>query len=409
MPVGPFDGDIRRNLAAALRREARHYPVVTLTGPRQAGKTTLCRQVFRGKPYLSFESLDTRERAHQDPRGLLAEFPRGAVFDEVQHVPELLSYLQGEVDERPTPGRFVLTGSQQFALSATVSQTLAGRTAVLELLPPSHDEVQRFTKPPQGLWATLFAGSYPRIHDKHIAPTRWFADYIATYVQRDVRQVLAVSDLRTFTTFLRLVAGRTAQELNLSSLGADVGVSYNTIRAWISVLEASYLCVVVPAWHQSQRKRWVKAPKLHFLDSGLVCHLLGIEHASQLTTHPLRGAIFESWVVSEIWKAHTNRGLVPHLVHLRENRGSEVDIGIVRGRSLTLVEAKSGATVNADYFTSLRATREELATTGQFDDIAAAVVFGGDASQRRTDAAVVPWSAIAKRDWTRAAQPSQHE
>ncbi len=363
--------------------------------------------MFRGKPYISFESLDNRERAHDDPRGLLAEFSRGAVFDEVQHVPALVSYLQEEVDERPTPGRFILTGSQQFALSAAVSQSLAGRTAVLELLPPSLDEVHRFRKPPQTLWATVFAGAYPRIHDQHIAPARWFGDYVATYVQRDVRQLLAVGDLRTFTTFLRLAAGRTAQELNLSSLGADVGVSYNTIRAWISVLEASYLCVVVPAWHQNQHKRWVKAPKLHFLDSGLVCHLLGVVDDTQLTTHPLRGAIFESWVASEIWKALTNRGIAPQLVHFRQTQGREVDIGILRGRSLTLVEVKSGATVNPDYFNSLRAVREELAATKQFDDIAAAVVYGGETAQRRTDAAVVPWSAIAQRDWTLAPHDSR--
>ncbi len=401
MPAIPAP-PIRRNLATALRREAKRYPVITLTGPRQSGKTTLCQQVFRSKRYLSFESLDNRARAEHDPRGLLAEYRDGAVFDEVQHVPHLLSYLQSDVDERPAPGRFVLTGSQQFGLSAAISQTLAGRTAVLELLPPSLDELWRFTKPPVGLWPTIFVGAYPRIHDQHIPPARWLADYVATYVQRDVRQVLAVGDLRTFTTFLRLAAGRTAQELNLSSLGADVGVSYNTIRSWISVLEASYLCFVIPAWHQSQRKRWVKTPKLHWFDSGLVCHLLGIENDRQLTTHPLRGAIFESWVASEIWKSHTSRGVVPRLVHFRETRGSEVDLGVVHGRAITLVEAKSGATVNAEYFASLRTIREDLASGGQFDDIAAAVVYGGNEAQRRSEAAVIPWSGIAGRDWTRS-------
>ena len=179
-------------------------------------------------------------------------------------------------------------------------------------------------------------------------------------------------------------------------------VPENTIRSWISVLEASYLCFVIPAWHQSQRKRWVKAPKLHWFDSGLVCHLLGIEYDRQLMTLPLRGAIFESWVASEIWKSHTSRGIVPHLVHFRETRGCEVDLGVVRGRAMTLVEVKSGATVNADYFASLRAIREELASGGQFDDIAAAVVYGGDETQRRGDAAVMPWSGIAGRDWTRS-------
>jgi len=405
MPASTTDDRIRRNLAAVLRREARNYPVITLTGPRQAGKTTLCRDVFRGKPYISFESLDQRDRARIDPRGLLAELPRGAIFDEVQHAPELLSYLQEEVDERPTPGRFILTGSQQLGVSNAVAQTLAGRTAMLELLPPSRDEVERFSKPPETLWSTLLAGGYPRIHDRHIAPARWLSDYIATYVQRDVRQILGVGDLRAFTTFLRLAAGRTAQEINLSSLGGDVGVSYNTIRAWISVLEASYLCVVIPAWHQNLRKRWVKTPKLHFLDSGLLCHLLGIVNESQLTAHPLRGAIFESWVTSEIWKSHTNRGVIPQLMHFRQTQGAEADIGVLNGRSLTLVEAKSGATVNTDYFESLRAVREDLLATRQFDVIASTVVYGGSAAQRRSDATVIPWSSIAKRDWTAAAIP----
>jgi predicted AAA+ superfamily ATPase len=391
---------IRRNLAAVLRREARRYPVITLTGPRQSGKTTLCRQVFRGKPYLSFEALDVRDRARHDPRGLLAELPRGAVLDEIQHVPELLSYLQVEVDERPTAGRFVLTGSQQFGFSAAVAQTLAGRTAVLHLLPPSLDELRRFTKPPLSLWETLLTGAYPRIHDRHVPASRWLADYVATYVQRDVREVLAIGDLRTFTTFLRLCAGRTAQEVNLSSLGADVGVSYNTIRSWISVLEASYLCFLVPAWHRNQRKRWVKAPKLHWFDSGLACHLLGIHDAAQLKTHPLRGAIFESWVAAEIWKAHAHRGVTPDLVHFRQVRGSEVDLGITRGRAATLVEAKSGATLSDDAFAGIREIRQDLEESRDFDGLAAAVVFGGDASQRRSDAAVIPWTAIADRDWT---------
>ena len=396
---------IRRDLATVLRREARRYPVTTLTGPRQSGKTTLCRQVFRGKPYLSFEALDTRERARHDPRGLLADYPRGAVFDEVHHVPELLSYLQSEVDERPTPGRFVLTGSQQFGLSAAISQSLAGRTAVLQLLPPSLDELRRFKKPPRGLWSTLLDGAYPRIHDRGIPPSRWLADYVATYVQRDVRQLLAVGDLRAFTTFLHLCAGRTAQEVNLSSLGTDVGVSYNTIRSWISVLEASYLCFLLPAWHRNHRKRWVKAPKLHWFDSGLVCHLLGIADEGQLRTHPLRGAIFESWVAAEIWKAHTNRGLAPDLVHLRETRGPEVDIGVLHGGALTLVEAKSGATVNEDYFAGARAIRSDLETGRDAGAVATVVVYGGDEAQRRRDTTIIPWSAVADHNWTQGAQP----
>lgn len=392
---------VRRTLAAGLRAAARQYPVVTVTGPRQSGKTTLCRDVFRGKAYISFEALDNRDRARDDPRGLIAEYRGGAIFDEIQHAPGLLSYLQTEVDDDDSPGRFVLTGSQQFGLAAAISQTLAGRTAMLQLLPLGLDEVRRFASPPTELWPTIFAGGYPRIHDKQLPPEHWLADYVATYVERDVRQVLSVGDLRAFTTFLRLAAGRTAQELNYSSLGADTGKSYNTIKSWISVLEASYVCFVVPAWHRNQRKRWVKAPKLHWIDTGLVCHLLGITDAAQLTTHPLRGAIFESWVASEILKAHVHRRETPHLFHFREVRGSEVDLGIAHGRRMTLVEAKSGATVSDDYFAGLRAIAAELAHGKAVDEISSTVVFGGGTSQRRSDATVVPWSAVADRNWRR--------
>jgi hypothetical protein len=391
---------VRRDLASVLRREARRYPIVTVTGPRQSGKTTLCRRVFRGKPYVGFERLDTRERARTDPRGLLAEHRSGAVFDEVQHVPDLLGYLQAEVDERPEPGRFVLTGSQHFGLSAAISQSLAGRTAMLHLLPPSLGELRRFGNPPQGLLATLVAGAYPRIHDRGIAPSRWLADYLATYVQRDVRQVLAVGDLNAFSAFLHVAAGRTAQEVNLSGIAADVGVSYNTVRSWISALEASYLVFLVPAWHRSARRRWVKAAKMHWFDSGLVCHLVGIEDEAHLAAHPLRGPIFESFVASEIWKAHAHRGVTPRLVHFRETRGAEVDLGVELGREVTLVECKSGATVHDSSFAGLRTVRADLAMTGAYDRIDAVVVYGGEESQRRSDAVAVPWGALPRRDWT---------
>ncbi|MDE3032670.1 MAG: ATP-binding protein, partial [Acidobacteriota bacterium] len=268
---------IQRNLLPVLLRSAELYPVVTLTGPRQAGKTTLCQQAFPDKPYASLEPLETRAFAQEDPRGFLAQFPSGAILDEVQQAPDLLSYLQVHVDRNPAPGQFILTGSQHLGLSQAISQSLAGRTAVLHLLPPSLEELRRFPNPPDSLFDTLFAGAYPRIHDRSIPPSRWLSDYLATYVQRDVRQVLNVGDLVTFTTFLRLCAGSTAQELNLSRLATDAGISQPTARAWLSVLETSFLGFRLPPWHTNLRKRRVKAPKFHFFDSGLACHLLGIQ------------------------------------------------------------------------------------------------------------------------------------
>lgn len=390
---------IERNLSGPLRDLARLYPVVTVTGPRQSGKTTLCRSVFPDKPYVSLEPLDVREAVSSDPRGFLTDHAGGAIVDEVQHVPGLLSYLQVEVDERPEPGRFVLTGSQHFGLTDTIAQSLAGRAGILHLLPPSLDELRRFPNPPTDLPSTLWTGAYPRIHDRGIPAERWLADYVTTYVQRDVRQVLNVGDLEAFATFLRLAAGRTAQEVNLSTLGGDAGVAHNTARAWLSVLEASFLCLRLPAWHRNARKQAVKAPKLHLLDSGLVCHLLGIRDPQQLRTHPLRGAIFESWVVSEVYKARVHRGLDPRLSHYRDAKRLEVDLLVELGASVVLLEAKSGATVAGDMLRPLHRLAEMLRVGGEHRPLDLRLVYGGDAGSRREDVAITAWSDVQSLGW----------
>lgn len=390
---------VPRRLETPLRELARHYPVVTVTGPRQSGKTTLCRGTFPDKRYVSLEPLDERRYARDDPRGFLADHAAGAIIDEVQHAPELLSYLQAEVDERPEHGRFILTGSQHFGLSEAISQSLAGRTGILHLLPLSLDELRGFPHPPVGLFDTLWAGGYPRIHDQGIPPERWLADYVTTYIERDVRQVLNIGDLQAFTTFLKLCAGRTAQTVNLSALGSDAGVSHNTARAWLSVLETSFICLRLPAWHRNLGKTAVKAPKLHFIDSGLACQLLGIRSAEQLVHHPSRGAIFESWVVAELYKARVHRGLTPALHHYRDPRGAEVDIVLDAAERLDLIEAKSGATLAAEFFQPLRRLADQLAGSGEQRAIDRWLVYGGDATQRRSGGTAVPWSAIQDRDW----------
>jgi predicted AAA+ superfamily ATPase len=274
-----------RNLLNVLHKVATYYPVVLVDGPRQSGNTTLCRGAFPDKAYLSLESLDNREFARSDPRGFLAEYAAGAVVDEVQHAPDLLSYLQDEVDRDPTPGRFILTGSQNLAISRAVSQSLAGRVSILHLLPLSRDELTAF---PGGarddLFELLWTGGYPRIHDRGIPAQQWLADYASTYVQRDVRQILNIGDLNRFTAFLRLCAAHTAQELNLSALGSDAGVSHNTAGAWLSVLESSFLCFRLPAWHRNRKKQLIKAPKLHFFDSGLVSYLLAFANRNSCAT-----------------------------------------------------------------------------------------------------------------------------
>lgn len=370
-------------------------PVVAVTGPRQSGKTTLCRACFPEHEYVNLEPLDVRDFAASDPRGFLAQHPGPVVIDEVQRVPDLLSYLQVEVDQRPDPGRFVLTGSQHLGLSEAVSQSLAGRVALLHLLPFSLDEVHRFPHPPDDLWSTVWSGGYPRIHDQGLSPDDWLGDYTATYVQRDVRQVLQVTDLVTFTSFLRLAAGRSAQEVNLSNLGSDVGVTHPTVRAWLSVLETSFVVFRLPAWRRNVRKRVVKAAKLHFVDTGLACHLLGIRNADQLRAHPLRGAIFETWVASEILKARLHRRLRADLFHLRETRGAELDL-VVEGPRPIGVEVKSAATVAPDFLDGLRAV---LASGGAAGEMDARLLYGGARRERRGEIDVIPWAEIQSVDW----------
>ena len=386
-----------RRLAPILLERAARMPVVTLTGPRQSGKTTLCRHLFPALPYRTMESMDHRAFAQEDPRGFLKTLPEGAILDEIQRVPDLVSYLQEEVDRDPRPGRFILTGSENLAVSATVSQSLAGRTALLTLLPLSLEERAAFPGGPTDLWTTLFTGGYPRIFDQDLDPAVWLGDYISSYVERDVRQLLRVGDLRTFSAFLALAAGRTGQEMNTSSLSGDVGVSVNTIRAWLSVLEASYLITLLPAWHLNHRTQVVNASKLHFLDSGLACHLLGIRSPEQLASHPLRGALFESWTVSEVMKARVHAGLPPRMFHYREARGPEVDLLVESESGWVLAEAKSGSTVDGGFFKPMEDLTVRLSEDSTVLD--RRLVYGGETSYERQGTRVVAWSEVQNRAW----------
>ncbi|MFT7665638.1 MAG: putative AAA+ superfamily ATPase [Planctomycetota bacterium] len=389
---------IDRDLSKPLAKLAAQYPVVTLTGPRQAGKTTLCKSSFPGKPHVSLEALDTRDYACRDPRGFLSDYPDGAILDELQNAPELPSYIQGIVDEDPTPGRFILTGSQHFGLTQAVSQSLAGRTAVLHLMPPSYGELKRFDHYPQSLDEVIWAGAYPRIHDRGLEPAQWLSDYVLTYVQRDVRSITNVTDLEAFTSFTKHCAGRTGCEVNFSALGSDVGIAHNTARAWLSVLEASFLVFRIPSWQRNVRKRLLKAPKLHFVDSGLACYLLGITDPGQLRYHPLRGALFESWVVSEIYKSRLHRALEPRLRHYRDAKGLEVDCIVESEQKTYLVEAKSGATIRTDDFGAVQKLAELMTTVADVHETELYVVSGGDLGQSGSRGNALPWNAI-DREW----------
>ena len=391
---------VPRTLAPHLRQLARRHPVVVLTGPRQSGKTTLCRSVFADKAYVSLEDPDVRRFALEDPRGLLAQHAAGAIFDEVQHAPELASYLQRIVDEDLAPGRFVLTGSQHFGVTQTVSQSLAGRAAIVHLLPCSLAELEHFPGSREHLLEVLVAGGYPAIHDRQLSAAEWLASYTATYVERDVRQVLNVSDLLSFQTFLGLCAGHGGQMVNLSSLASAAGITHNTARAWLSVLEGSFLVHRLPPLVANLKKRLVKTPKLHFYDSGLQCYLLGIRDPDQLLRHPSRGAVFESWVVSEVIKAHLHRGVAARVSFFRDRHGDEVDLIVEHGQALLAVEAKSGSTIAADFLEALRRfARTVAASPLEGRTLRSVLVYGGAERQERSDGLVLPWREVSAFDW----------
>ncbi len=394
---------VARTIEPYLKALAKRHPVVTLTGPRQSGKTTLCRSVFPNRPYVSLEPPDQREFARTDPRGFLGRYPRGAVIDEIQRVPDLLSFIQEIVDDRPRPGLYVLTGSEDLGLLAAVTQSLAGRSALLQLLPLGLEEIRRFPNAPRQLFEILWTGGYPRIYDRALPPGEWLASYTATYVERDVRQTLRVGDLQTFQTFLRLCAARVGQLVNLSGLGADCGITHTTARSWLSVLESSFIAFRLPPLHANLNKRLIKTPKLYFHDTGLLCYLLGIRTPEQLELHPLRGPIVECWVVSEILKYHVHRGQMPHLFFYRDRKGAEVDLIVDRGSDVLAVEIKSSRTAASEYFSDLtRVTGGMASPRGRSRRFRHVVVYGGDASQTRTAGDLVSWSDVSTFPWMTA-------
>lgn len=377
---------IPRNAQSTLHRLAQGFPVVAMTGPRQSGKTTLARAAFPHMPYVSLEAPDEREFAQTDPKRFLARFADGAILDEVQRVPALFSWLQGHVDERQRMGDFILTGSQQFGLNAAMAQSLAGRVGRVELLPLSAHELAGAGLRPPLLETLLWQGGYPALYDRPVQAADWLANYVATYLERDVRQLLQVRDLATFQRFTRLCAARTGQLLNLSALAADCGISNVTAGHWLTVLEASYLVLKVPPFFQNFGKRLVKSPKVYFVDTGLACWLLGIRDANSLLTHASRGALFETWVVSEWAKYRFQQGLPLDLYHWRDNAGHEVDLLWETPQGLQAVEVKSGTTFASDWTSGLRKWQAISASP-----LLPWVVYGGDGDLQRQGCRAVGW------------------
>lgn len=374
-----------------LKALASKFPVVSVIGPRQSGKTTLVRNVFADMDYVSLEDLDTREFAVTDPRGFLATHGKGAIIDEAQRAPGLFSYIQTAVDKTSKMGQFILTGSQNILLAENLSQTLSGRVAILRLLPFSIAELKETGYNLHTLEEYMFTGFYPRIYDKRISPVDWYPNYIQTYVERDVRLIKNISDLNAFQKFVKMCAGRTGQCLNLSSLGNDCGITHNTAKAWLSILEATYLVFLIRPYYKNLSKRLIKMPKLYFHDTGLACSLLGIQTTSQLDTHYLKGSLFESFVLSEIIKDRFNRGFEPNCFYWRDKTGNEIDCIIEIGNSVLSVEIKAGKTISEDFFAGLIYWSK---LTGQ-EGKNAYLIYGGNDDQKRKHATVLSWMNIA--------------
>lgn len=379
---------MRRFLGSKIKEMSGKFPVIAITGPRQSGKTTLCKQVFPDYTYVSLENPDNRSFAENDPKGFLETYSSKVIIDEVQHVPQLFSYIQSEVDESGETGQFILTGSQNFLMLEKISQSLAGRVYISHLLPFSRMELEGIAE--SDLNAVLFKGGYPRIFDRGIAPTDFFPSYVQTYIERDIRSIYNVRDLSLFLAFLRLCAGRTGQLFNASSIGNELGVDYKTIQNWISILETSFILFKLEPWHVNFNKRVVKTPKYYFYDTGLAAYLLGIRKPDEISVHFAKGMLFENYCISEFLKNQWNQGQTTRAFFWRDNVGNEIDLLIEKGNDITVAEIKSGQTIKDDFFKGLK-FMEKYAQNYQLSKY---LIYGGEQTRKQYTSQVLSWKDL---------------
>ena len=379
---------IPRETATIIIKLRKQFPVITLTGPRQSGKTTLLRSIYNDIPYVSLEDIDIRNTAINDPRGFLNNFPKGAVLDEVQRTPELFSYIQGIVDENKEI-HFVLSGSQNFLLLENISQSLAGRAAILKLLPFSMSELQNEGLIPDSYEQLIFKGMYPGIYDRDIEPGFFYPSYISTYIERDVRQIKNIENLNSFSNFLQLCAGRTGQIVNLNSLATDAGISPNTAKSWLSILEASYIIFFLQPYYKNFNKRIIKSPKLYFYDTGLACSLLGISSADQVKTYHSKGALFENLIITELMKSRLHHGVNPRFYFWQNKTKQEIDLIIDKPEGPVPIEIKSGMTMNDSYFTNLKYWQKITDEKSEYLN----VIYGGNTDLKTSIGNYISWSS----------------
>lgn len=380
---------IHREIAHQCIKFTKQYPVLTITGPRQAGKTTLAKHLFPKKKYVNLEAPDIRRLAIEDPRSFLQQFPDGAILDEIQRVPELCSYIQTIVDDKNKKGMFILTGSQQFEISQNISQSLAGRTAIIKLLPLSMKELFLYKKK-KNIDFVLLHGFYPRLHNEKLNPYHFYSNYFETYIERDLQQLSQIDNLIIFEKFVHLLAGHIGGLLNYNTLANDLGVSQPTIKKWISILQASYIVFLLPPYYKNIGKRLIKTPKLYFYDTGLVCYLLGIENIKELKTHPLRGLCFENLVIIEFLKNRFNQGKTSNLYFYRDRTGNEVDLILEHSATLLPVEIKSSQTIRSDFkhgINHFKALFKKEAEEG-------AIIYAGEQKQKNLNINYIPWDQI---------------
>ena len=384
---------ISRTIESYVRRCFSVYPVVTITGPRQSGKTTLAKSCFSHLPYVNLESLENRQFAAEDPIAFMRKYSNGAIIDEIQNVPELTSYIQVAVDDKNKNGLFVLTGSRQFSLMEKVSQSLAGRTAIVTLLPFSMEEISEgYPNIKNETDEIIFNGFYPRLYDQHIDPVMGLSDYISTYIEKDLRQLSQIQNLGLFQKFLKLCAGRTGQILNASGLAEDTGINHKTAIEWISLLESSYILFRLPPYFANISKRLIKSPKLYFYDTGLASNLLGIENHKQIETHPLRGTLFENLVISEIMKYRLNRGKKSNLSYFRDAKGHEVDLLYQMADKIVPIEIKSAATIRSDFFKGINYFDKHILPSDK-----KIIVYDGERDEKRSNAIVTNFRSVTSR------------